>query len=244
MHDTIYQSLIENIFNHPRATIAEEALLTLAENKDAQALAPNAPELAGKYKESINDPLDRECALSELYTCLHKAGAGYSPQEQEVMQSKHGIQYQPGGLTPLLFAKNFIQLDMVVADLGAGNGLQGLLLQLIAPHKQTIQIELSSQMIEAGKILQVALNIPKDKIKWIHTDIENASLKGIDIIYMHRPVKPSGAGNTLYRALAEKLTHPHTPHTILSIADCFAPFIKDTYTELHKNEYFSLLMKK
>jgi len=79
----------------------------------------------------------------------------------------------------------FITPDSVVVDLGAGNGLQGLLLQCLSPHRKTLQVELSSEMIRIGRLFQEALGISADRVEWIHDDIVNASIEAADIVYLY-----------------------------------------------------------
>jgi hypothetical protein len=111
-----------------------------------------------------------------------------------------------------------------VADLGAGNGLQGLLLQCLCPHKKTIQIELSAEMIRIGQIFQQALGVSADRIEWIHDDIVNASIETADFIYLYLPAKPLGGGKEVYDAIAHKISTMKKRVVIFSVADCLSQF--------------------
>ena len=101
-----------------------------------------------------------EEAFLTLYAHLHMHEARYTPDERGRMDEAGGYWAHAGGLSPILEAAPWIRPNTVSADLGAGNGLQGLLLQILYPHRKTIQIEISSNMVELGKQLQAWLGIP------------------------------------------------------------------------------------
>lgn len=143
-------------------------------------------------------------------------------------------------MLPLLMAAHLITPDSVCADLGAGNGLQGLLLQQLCPHRQTIQVELSGKMIEVGKLYQQALGLAPEKIAWQHGNIVDADLSAMDLIYLYRPARPLNEGNDLYRIIADKLTARTRPVTIISLADCLTRFLPERFARVYKSEFINI----
>ena len=123
----------------PKYQEYKQKFLTRAEGEDSEAL---------------------EEAFLTLYAHLHMHEGRYTPEERKQMDEAGGYWAHAGGLSPILEAAPWIRPNTVSADLGAGNGLQGLLLQILYPHRKTIQIEISSNMVELGKQLQAWLGIP------------------------------------------------------------------------------------
>jgi hypothetical protein len=243
-------SIMENVYNHKKAFIIEESLLGLASDSGTAALAPDAPALGLRLEEAArrDNPEEREAALSSLYRVLHAAGSRYSPEEDEVIKKHHGIPKQPGGLTPLLMSLPFIRPDSTVVDLGAGNGLQGLLLQKLKSHARTVQIELSGSMIETGKVLEGGLGTEDGRIVWAHTDIMEADLEGLtggapDLLYMYRPVKPVGEGHRVYERIAGWIDGWPGGCAIMSVADCLGPFLGPGIDKLYEDDYLTVYRK-
>jgi hypothetical protein len=118
-----------------------------------------------------------------------------------------------GGLSPILKAQPWIESDTVSADFGAGNGLQGLLLQLLYPH--------------AG--LREWLGVSADRVEWIVDDVLNVSASGYAFIYLYRPVRPEGPGHEFYTRFAREVEAEENPPIIFSIADCLRDFLSDRY---------------
>lgn len=167
-----------------------------------------------------------EEAFLTLYAHLHMHEARYTPDERCRMDEAGGYWAHAGGLSPILKAGPWIGSDTVSADLGAGNGLQGLLLQHLYPHRKTIQIEISSRMIEIGRRLQAWLGIPDEKVEWVAGDVCDQSLEGIDFIYLYRPVRPTTEkGRAFYESLADRLERSLSRVVIFSIADCLKDFL-------------------
>ena len=185
-----------------------------------------------------NDSEVLEESFLTLYTHLHMHEARYTPEERKQMDEAGGYWAHAGGLSPILKAGPWIRPDTVSADLGAGNGLQGLLFQFIYPHRKTIQIEISSRMVEIGKRLQSWLGIPAEKVEWVVGDVCDQSLDGIDFIYLYRPVRPTTEkGRIFYQDLAAQLERSSREVVIFSIADCLKDFLsprfKIFYTDGH-----------
>jgi hypothetical protein len=237
---------MQDLFLTEPAAGIEGALLSLAADGAVREEAPEAERLACEYlaaKEG-KDTFARETALINLYLRLHSAGCGYSSSERELLNKRAGISCQPGGLTPLVMAERLVKPGSTVADLGAGNGLQGLLLQRIRPHRKTLQIELSSEMVRVGLLFQRALGISDSLVEWINRDIADVPLEEVDFVYLYRPARPHGRGNELYRAVASRLAAVEKPLVVLSVADCFAKFLDKRFSVFYSNEHIACLYKE
>jgi hypothetical protein len=111
----------------------------------------------GEYREKFlacaagGDGEALEEAFLNLYAHLHMHEAEYTEEERRRMDEAGGYWAHAGGLSPILKAAPWIHPGTVSTDLGAGNGLQGFLFQLLYPHRKTVQIEISSRMVEVGK---------------------------------------------------------------------------------------------
>lgn len=164
--------------------------------------------------------------------------ARYTPEERELMDLAGGYWSHAGGLSPVLKAAPWISPATVSADLGAGNGLQGLLFQYLYPHQLTIQYEISSDMVNLGQNLQDWLGIPEERVEWVVGDVCDQVFEDIDFYYLYRPVRPTtDRGEAFYENLAEMLDWGEKPVIIFSIADCLKPFLsrrfKVFYTDGH-----------
>jgi hypothetical protein len=224
--------LFESLTWEKQISIIIESLLKIATNSAVKAELPEIDHFVKNLESALKKggipSIERD--LLDLYIRLHGAGSMYSPQEREILTKRKGYSCYPGGLSPLIKAAQFIKPDSIVADLGAGNGLQGLLLQCICPHQKTIQIELSSEMIRVGRIFQEALGLSPDRVEWIHDDIFNVSIEEADFIYVYLPAKPLDGGKEIYEAIAHKISTMKRPPVILSVADCLAKFIDSRFS--------------
>ena len=157
------------------------------------------------------------------------------------MDSVGGYWCHAGGISPILKAGPHILPTTVCADYGAGNGLQGLLLQKLYPHRRTVQIELSSKMVDIGRDLSRWLGIPDKKIQWHVGDVMEVSPQKMDFIYLYRPVRPEGEGRRFYEQLASHLDAATRAITIFSVADCLGSFLSKRfrvfYTDGHLTCY-------
>ncbi len=236
---------METIFDDPQTKESlskiEKAFLKISSDPKILVEFPFLEKTAREYSElasqGYND--DTELAFLNLYCDIHGAGSGYTESEREVLDDKHGYFNHPGGISPLLRAKQYLKQHHVSADLGAGNGLQGLLFQYLYPHEKTIQIELSGELIRIGKMFQAALEIPEEKIQWINDDILNIDLAHIDFLYLYRPSKPIKSGITLYENLKIKLNNRSKPLTIFSIADCLKDYLNSDYKEFYNDGHLT-----
>ena len=167
--------------------------------------------------------------LLELYAHIHMNEAPYSIEERRRLDASGGYWNHAGGLSPILKAAPWICPDTVSADFGAGNGLQGLLLQVLYPHARTVQIEISSRMAEIGEALREWLGVSLDRVEWVVDDVQNVPATGYGFIYLYRPVRPEGRGCRFYRRFAREVESESTPPIIFSIADGLRGFLSDRY---------------
>ncbi len=203
----------------PRYDEYKQKFLTRAEGEDSEAL---------------------EEAFLTLYAHLHMHEARYTPDERGRMDEAGGYWAHAGGLSPILEAAPWIRPDTVSADLGAGNGLQGMLLQILYPHRKTIQIEISSDMVELGKQLQAWLGIPTDRVEWRVKDVCDEALDGIDFIYLYRPVRPATEkGRAFYTRLAKTLDETPSEVVVFSIADCLRDFLSPRFEMLYTDGHLT-----
>jgi hypothetical protein len=229
-----------------QTSIVIESLLKLATDSIVQAEIPDLDCYMKNLSSDLRqeEPSSLESDLLNLYTRLHGAGSVYSPYERKLLTERKGYSCHPGGLSPLIKAVEFVRPGSIVADLGAGNGLQGLLLQCLSPHRKTIQIEISSEMIRIGKIFQKALGISDDRIEWIHDDIINVSIKTADFIYIYLPAKPLKGGKEVYKAIANKLSMMNRPLVIFSVADCLAKFLNGQFSIFYTDGHLTCFIKE
>jgi hypothetical protein len=205
----------------PRYAEYREAFLACAAGEDAEAL---------------------EEAFLILYAHLHMNEARYREEERRRMDEAGGYWAHAGGLSPILKAGPWIRPDTVSTDLGAGNGLQGLLLQYLYPHEKTVLVEISSRMVEIGKRLQGWLGIPGEAIEWVTGDVCDQSLDGVDFIYLYRPVRPStDRGRAFYENLAASLDRSQGEVVIFSIADCLKDFLSPEFDVFYDDGHLTCM---
>ncbi len=241
---------MDNLFEDSRyerpISLIIKSLLKIATNNSVQAefpeLVPCVRDVEIALKKGALPSLEQ--AVINLYIRLHGAGSLYLPQERERLAERKGYSCHPGGLWPLIKAAEFIMPKSVVADLGAGNGLQGLLLQCLCPHKKTIQIELSAEMIRIGRIFQQALGLSADRVEWVHDDILNASIETADFIYLYLPAKPLDGGKKVYETIARKLSMMKRPLVIFSVADCLAGFMDKQFSVSYTDGHLTCLVRE
>lgn len=236
---------METIFDDPSTKESllkiEEAFLKIVSDKTVLREFPELEEPAADYEKHRQSGYNDETELSflNLYCQIHRTGSVYSESERRQLDGKHGYFNHPGGISPLLKSRPYITNTSVVADLGAGNGLQGLLFQYLYPHKQTELIELSAEMIRIGKLFQQALQIPEQSINWVNDNILNVSLDHIDFLYLYRPSKPIKNGVKLYHNLQKKLNNREKSITIFSIADCLKDYLANSYKEFYNDGHLT-----
>ncbi|WP_300674209.1 hypothetical protein [Desulfoluna sp.] len=240
--NAIQKSLRSNIFHTAGTQVIEQALLTLAAHPEVQHLAPETCHWQSHLltARADHDVEEQEYALLELYRTLHTAGAGYTDDEQLQLDDQKGLHGLSGGLLPLLMARELITPATRMADLGAGNGLQGLLLQCLAPHRHTLHVELSKSHIAAGRLYQNVLGIPDDRISWRHGDLFSADLSDTTLVYLYRPVRPSKTTAPLYRKLAATLASITHPVHLISVADCLTPHFETPVIPLYTDGFLTI----
>jgi hypothetical protein len=205
--------------------------LVLPDPPDCARVFPRFEELRNHLESIIptGNAEDVGDAFLELYAHVHMNEAPYSTDERRRLDEAGGYWNHAGGLNPILKAKPWIDAETVSADFGAGNGLQGLLLQTLYPHRRTVQIEISEQAVEIGKRLQEWLRIPSERIEWVVDDILDVPAAGYDFIYLYRPVRPDGPGRDFYERFAREVESELRPPVIFSVADCLRDFLSDRY---------------
>ena len=199
----------------------------LPEPPDPFGLYPHYAELKDRLLACFERP-DAESieeAFLLLYAHLHGYEVPYTPDERRRVVETGGYLSHVGGLSPILKSAPFLGRDTVSGDFGAGNGLQGLLIQKLTPHAKTVQIEISSRMVEAGRLLQAWLGIPEERVEWVVSDVSDVSPAGMDFVYLYRPLRPTGAGEDFYRSFAAQLWASQRSVVIFSIADCLRPHL-------------------
>lgn len=202
-------------------------LLRLPPPPDPCGLFPRYPALRAALQAALDraDPEAVDEALLTLYAHLHGHAAPYSEAERRRVDATGGYWCHAGGLSPVLRAPRHLASSSTSADLGAGNGLQLLLVQHLAPHARSVQIEISARMVEAGQALQAWLGIAPARVEWIVGDVTQIALPAVDLLYLYRPLRPEGPGRAFYQRLAAALDDSPRPCTVFSIADPLQPFV-------------------
>lgn len=231
-----------------RTPAQQRRLVTLIQRLDALPPPPDPGghfprygELRSTFREQIAQA-DGDSALDaflDLYAHLHMHEAPYTGPERRRMDETGGYWAHAGGLAPILAAPDHLHPDSVSADFGAGNGLQGLLFQLLTPHRRTVQIEISSEMVTIGRLLQRWLGIDEARVTWIADDVLNHTPAGMDLIYLYRPVRPEGEGRLFYRRFARALERSERPVVVLSIADCLRDFLSPRFQVFHDDGHLT-----
>lgn len=213
---------------------------------DPYHLYPQYSQLKKRFLESIDcDDADTlEEAFLALYSHIHGYDVPYTSSERSRVKATRGYLNHPGGLSPIVKAGPFINPETISGDFGAGNGLQGLLLQFLFPHLKVIQIEISSRLVEAGRQLQAWLGIDKHRVVWRTEDIIDVSPKEMTFIYLYRPVRPIGEGRLFYERFAEKLDDMTEPVVIFSVADCLREFLSTKFEVIYDDGHLTCFERK
>ncbi len=202
---------------------------------DPDGLMPRYEELRETLVARLrgDDTDAAEEALLELYAHLHGHEAPYTAAERKTVDATGGHWCHAGGPSPVLRAGRYLRPDSVSADLGAGNGLQCLLMLRLHPHAASEQVELSSRMVEAGRALQGWLGLREDQVRWKVMDVTHYEPEGVDFLYLYRPVRPEGEGAAYYRRLAAALDRGPRPLTVFAVADPLGPFLPASFEVVH-----------
>ena len=185
----------------------------------------------------VTEPLEE--SFLALYSHLHGYEVPLTPAERLRHRASNGYLCHIGGLSPIVKSASHINADSVVADYGAGNGLQGLLMQILRPHRATVQIELSSLLLESGKQLQAWLGVPQERVRWLAADVADVSPAAMDFIYIYRPVRPEGEGRRFYQRFARALTASDGPCVIFSVADCLRDFLPRAFEAFYEDGHLT-----
>jgi hypothetical protein len=223
-----------------------ELFAALPPPPDPYDLFPQYAALKGRFLDSARgaDFEQLEESFLALYAHVHGYEVPYTAVERRRVGGLNGYLCHVGGLSPILKAGPFIGTDTVSCDLGAGNGLQGLLLQYLYPHRRTVQIEMASRLVEAGKHLQQWLGIEEERVEWVAGDICDASLAEMDFVYLYRPVRPSELGRGVYEHLAAELESVDHPVVVFSIADCLRPFLSSRFEVFYDDGHLTCFRKR
>lgn len=224
-----------SLYLGPEEDPEEEGVLTalvglfssLSAKKEFQSLYPEFGALYDRVLRAVDQGKreDAEVNLVQLYCYLHSFDMGYTEAERQEVDACGGYWCHAGGIMPLVKAGPFITPEARVADYGAGNGLQGLLFQHLYPHLRTTQIEISQKMIASGRRLQALMEIPQQRVEWLHRNVMHVPPDRFDFIYMYRPVRPSGVGRAFYEKFAAELDRVEHRVVLFSIADCLKDFL-------------------
>jgi hypothetical protein len=218
----------------------------LALLEETEALVPGFARL---YRElqvarGAGDPEGVETALVRLYCITHGSGGAYAPEERRALDDSGGYWCHAGGIEPLAMAAPFIGPETRLADYGAGNGLQGLLLQLLHPHRLTTLIEIGGPMVEQGRRLQALLGVAAERTSWVHANVLDVPPRDFDVIYLYRPVRPEGPGGAFYEMFARELGRSRGPVTIFSVADCLRPLLPPAFRVLHDDGQLAIFTNR
>jgi len=222
-----------------------DLLATLPEPPDAAVVFPQHSVLRERFLVAShgNDGELLEERFLEFYAHLHMHEAPYTAAERQRVNATGGYWSHAGGLSPILKAGSWIHPGTVSVDIGAGNGLQALLMQRMYPHSRCCQIEISSAMVDIGRRLQEWLEIPETRVEWRADDVLETELGGWDFIYLYRPVRPVGPGEGFYRRLAATLENEPNDVVIFSIADCLGDFLPKTFTRFYTDGHLTCYRK-
>jgi len=215
--------------------------LELPDPPDPDGSFPEYARLRDRLATTVDgsDSDEVEERFLELYAHLHMNQAPYSNEERSRMDAAGGYWNHAGGLSPILKAGPWIRPDTVSADFGAGNGLQGLLLQVLYPHAKTVQIEISARMAAIGDRLREWLGVPSDRVEWIVGDVLDIPATGYGFIYLYRPIRPEGPGHDFYTRFARDVESEDQPPIIFSIADCLQDFLSDRYVVFYSDGHLT-----
>lgn len=208
---------------------------------DPIGLYPRAGELQERLRALLpaGDGEAVEETFLELYAHLHGHQAPYTPAERARMDRAGGYWAHAGGISPVLKAADVLQPGSISLDLGAGNGLQLLLMQLLTPHRLSVQVEISLLMLRSGQALQRWLGVPRRRVAWVQGDVLDLPVRSFHFLYMYRPVKPDGPGGELYRRLARELAMAPREVTVFSVADCLGEFLPPSVERLYSDGHLT-----
>ncbi len=218
-----------------------DLLAGLPHPPDPAGAFPRYAELHARYLRALDEGEAEavEESFLELYAHLHLHEAPYTADERRRMDAAGGYWCHAGGISPVVRAGRHLRPASVSADLGAGNGLQLLLLQRLHPHALSVQVEISSGAVTLGRELQRWLEIPEASVRWVVADVLAAPIPDADLLYLYRPVRPEGPGRAFYERLAAHLASRRTETVVFSIADCLRDFLDDRFEVTHSDGHLT-----
>ncbi|MBN1610212.1 MAG: hypothetical protein JW940_26530, partial [Polyangiaceae bacterium] len=218
---------------------------TLPVPPDPLGLYPDYAALRERFLRAVDSGVTElvEESFLALYSHLHGYEVPLTPAERRRFRAKSGYLCHVGGLSPIVKSAPYISADTVAADYGAGNGLQGLLMQVLSPHRMTVQIELSSLLLESGRQLQAWLGVPKERVRWVAADVADVSPAEMDFIYIYRPLRPEGEGRLFYQRFARALAVSDGPCVIFSVADCLRGFLPQSFEAFYEDGHLTCYRK-
>ena len=221
-------------------------LYELPEPPDPYGLYPDYGELKERFcRAAEGSDSDRlEETFLALYCHVHGYEVPYTEQERDRVTAMAGYLCHPGGLSPILKAEPFVSDATVSGDFGAGNGLQGLLLQYLFPHKKTVQIEISSRMVDAGRQLQQWIGVDEGRVEWLAADISEVSPEDMDFVYLYRPVRPDGGGRQFYESFSKNLERCKGSIVIFSVADCLGSFLSPKFETFYCDGHLTCFRRR
>ena len=222
-----------------------DLLAALPPPPDAAELFPQFSALKDRFLAASqgDDGELLEERFLEFYAHLHMHEAPYTAAERQRVDAAGGYWSHAGGLSPILKAGSWIHPATVSVDIGAGNGLQALLMQKMYPHARCCQIEISSVMVDIGRRLQEWLEIPENRVEWRVDDVLETDLGGWNFVYLYRPVRPVGPGEGFYTRLASALEEEPTEVVIFSIADCLGGFLPENFDRFYTDGHLTCYRK-
>jgi hypothetical protein len=183
-------------------------------------------------------------ALNQLYSHLAIRPEGYTPAERDRVDAAGGYWAHAGGVSAVLVARRWTTPDTVAIDLGAGTGLQGLLLQRLVPHRLTVQVEISRSLVAVGRALQRWLEVPGNRVAWALADVTDLRVRGVELVYLYRPVRPDHpSGGRFYARLAADLRTDPTVRTVVSVADALGPRLAPEFETVHADGQVTCLRR-
>lgn len=242
--------VLRDLGRSERETVRLARLMTLVGRlphpPDPAGAFPRYVELKDRFLAALvhGDSELVEEAFLELYAHLHMHEAPYTDAERRRVDASGGYWCHAGGLSPILKAGDWLRPDSISADLGAGNGLQCLLMLALYPHALTVQVEISARMVEIGRGLQRWLGVAEEQVRWIVADVADVSVADVDLLYLYRPVRPEGPGRAFYEQLATQLSRSEREVVILSIADCLAEFLPPTFQMFYSDGHLTCFKKQ
>ena len=237
----------EELSSEHRSAYGRLARLLVSDPPPPSDRFPHARELRTVALDAAGrrDAAEFDDALNALYAHLAIRPEGYTPSERARVAAAGGYWAHAGGVTALLIAARWTAHTTTALDVGAGTGLQGLLLQCLAPHRLTLQVEIARHLVSTGRVLQRWLGVPDHRVAWAVADVTDLRVRGIELVYLYRPVRPDHPdGRRFYQRLAADLRADPTTVTVVSVADTLAPLLEPDFEVVHADGQVTCLRRR